>query len=202
MSNDRGIIMLLSLGAIWLLASQTASANIPSYDNQMPDVPGGNPMPADTLPPVIDSGASSLDQKISAFLGVIGKFESNNQYDVMAGTSERITDFSWHPGIIRNVTINGIVYPTSASGKYQITKGTWKDFAPIAGVSDFTPPSQDAVAYEILRSTGAFDYLAADDIEGAFKAASGRWSSLPGSGAHQNPQSLNTALNVFFTLLG
>lgn len=40
---------------------------------------------------------------------------------------------------------------STAAGRYQITIGTWKDYAPLAGVTDFSPESQDRVAWVIAQ---------------------------------------------------
>ena len=139
----------------------------------------------------------SLDSKVAAMLATIRQFESNDDYTILYGGGH-FSDFSQHPDIPVPITMG--VYAgdvSTAAGAYQINFPTYNQFAPPLGITDFTPASQDALGAAILQATGAYDYLDADDVQGAFRAASTRWASLPGSNAGQNPQTLANALAVY-----
>jgi len=113
----------------------------------------------------------SIASKVAAFLAMIRRYESGGDYSILNGGAH-FASFADHPGVI--------VPPgtSTAAGAYQITYGTWQDFAPAAGVSDFSPASQDAVAYAILGWTGAVDALDAGDVETAIRMASKKWTAL------------------------
>ena len=143
-----------------------------------------------------------LPTAIQAMLSMIRQFESGGDYTILFGGGH-FSDFSRHPNVKEPITMGKYAGQVStAAGAYQINIGTYNQFAPKLGITDFSPASQDALGYSILQSTGAFDNLAAGDIQGAITAASGKWASLPGSNAGQNPQSLQTALNTFANYIG
>jgi len=122
-----------------------------------------------------------------ALLDTIAGPESKGAYDVIYG-GDRITDFSDHPR--QYVTIASgpnAGKKSSAAGKYQILASTWGDYAPRAGVTDFTPASQDAVAWAIAkdeyrRDTGRSlqDDLEAGDLSRVPSSLRNQWTSLPG----------------------
>lgn len=83
---------------------------------------------------------------------------------------------------------------TTAAGAYQIIKPTWVRLRDKLGLEDFSAASQDRAAVELLEESGAMELLGLDDVQGAIRAASKVWASLPGSSAQQNPKSLGYAL--------
>lgn len=145
-----------------------------------------------------DESGKTLADKIAAFLAVIRRFESGDDYRILYGGGH-FSDMSRHPNIrvpFYNPKTGRNDFSTAA-GAYQINFPTYNDFAPRLGITDFSVESQDALALEILRSTGAFRYIDADDLRGAFAAASRRWASLPGSTDMQNPQTLANATAAY-----
>lgn len=143
----------------------------------------------------LDPSQSDADTqaRVAALMAVIRNFESNNDYSILVGGSH-FSDFSQHPNILIALNINGQTVKLTAAGAYQINHPTYVDFAGRLGLSDFSPATQDAIAYAILQATGAIDSLAAGDIQTAFNQAATRWASLPGSTADQNPKSMTVAL--------
>jgi muramidase (phage lysozyme) len=134
--------------------------------------------------------------RVQALLAVIRRFESGDDYQALVGGGQ-FFDFSVHPFTVLptvHLVINGRTVPTTAAGAYQINLSTYHDFAARQGLADFSPATQDALAYAILADTGAVDALAAGDIQTAFNYAARRWASLPGSTAGQNPKPMTTAL--------
>ena len=110
------------------------------------------------------------------FLDFLGKAESAD-YNVIVG-GNKFTDFSRHPNVVGVRTKDG---PSTAAGKYQITKTTYDDFAPKLGITDFSPESQDRIAEAIITRHGADKNIEAGDFNGAIKKLGGRWASLPSS---------------------
>ncbi|SOC92470.1 Muramidase (phage lambda lysozyme) [Rhizobium sp. AN5] len=82
--------------------------------------------------------AQGMSRDTYALLSVIAGTESPG-YDVMNG-GQRIKDFAAHPGFI------GAGGTTTASGRYQFVKGTWKMAAEALGLTDFSPANQDRAA--------------------------------------------------------
>jgi RHS repeat-associated protein len=135
------------------------------------------------------------DCRVVAFLSAIAWAEGADYQSVVKGKVTSAPDKSlvgkrnvrltpWpkgHPNILVKVK-KGL--SSTAAGRYQITKATWKEFG---GNPDhpFTPLNQDLAATRILKDSGALGALQNDDFDGAVDKASKRWASLPGSKAGQ-----------------
>jgi muramidase (phage lysozyme) len=130
------------------------------------------------------------NKNVKAFLDTIAESEGGNYhakfgYGWAPGFKTgkwTFTDESTHPGA-------GYGGSTTASGRYQITMGSWRDYCIAAmGLSDFTPHTQDLTAIEILRRVRAIDSLVSGDIKDAVQKASRQWESLPmGPGQANRP---------------
>jgi len=116
-------------------------------------------------------------------------------YNVMYGGST-FDDYSAHPAQYHEILSGpNKGKKSSAAGRYQYLKGTWDEWAPKVGVTDFSPESQDAVfdahvADVYRRKTGRDIY---DDIiaqggvtQDMMRPLSGTWTSLKG-GIEENP---------------
>ncbi len=82
--------------------------------------------------------ATGLSHDQYALLSVISETESPS-YDLMNG-GQHIKDYAAHPGFV------GAGGTTTATGRYQMVKGTWKWAASALGLKDFSPASQDRAA--------------------------------------------------------
>lgn len=189
MAKNGALLVLFGIGALALLTSETAGAS--AATTWFSDLFEGPPViPLEQQPP-------SLQAKIEAMLATIRIFESDDDYTVIYGGGH-FSDFSQHPN--RRVPINLPGYEgkfSTAAGAYQINYPTYKEFARKAQVTDFSPASQDAIAYALLIDSGAVSRLTVEDIAEAFRLASRRWASLPGSTANQHPQPLQYALDTY-----
>jgi muramidase (phage lysozyme) len=110
------------------------------------------------------------------FLDYLSEAEGAD-YNVIVGGS-RFNDYSKHPGIVGLRTKEG---PSTAAGRYQITKTTYNDFAPKLGITDFSPESQDRIALAIIAQSGALDDVRQGNFKKAIDKLGGRWASLPSS---------------------
>jgi len=171
------------------------------------DVPPYIPPPSD--PQVIFNAIDEVvmqpdaQSQVNALLSVIRQFESNDDYYILYGGGH-FSDDSQHPNIRvpfynpRRAGPYGVANDYStAAGAYQINKPTYDTYAPRLGVTDFSPATQDMLAYVILNDVGADVAVANGDIAQAFQLASKKWASMPGSTAGQNPQALQVALNAY-----
>jgi len=130
---------------------------------------------------------ADLSPVARALLETIAGPESKGNYDILYGGG-RLTDYSDHPR--EYVTIKSGPNEgkkSSAAGKYQFLASTWDAYAPKAGVSDFSPSSQDAVAWELAkdeyrRDTGRSleSDLEAGDLSRVPASLRNQWTSLPG----------------------
>lgn len=121
-----------------------------------------------------------------AFLKTLIEAEGNPRPNQLFGYGE-FDDFSAHPNT-KIAYNNGNDYSTAA-GLFQINKATYDDFAPKAGVQDFSEASQWAIARTIAttdykRDTGRdleADLASGDRalVEQAYTSLANRWSSLP-----------------------
>lgn len=86
---------------------------------------------------------------------------------------------------------------STAAGAYQINKPTWNRIAAKLSLSDFSPASQDAAAWELIREKGA----QADVMAGRTAQAVGKvrkiWASLPGAGYGQHEVALSSFNRVY-----
>lgn len=113
---------------------------------------------------------------VRKFLDFLGRAEGAGYNTVVGGSS--FSDFSKHPNIVGLRTKEG---PSTAAGKYQITKTTYDEFSRRVGVSDFSPESQDKVALAIIQKEGALEDVKAGNFRAAIDKLGGRWASLPSS---------------------
>jgi muramidase (phage lysozyme) len=78
---------------------------------------------------------------------------------------------------------NGAV--STAAGAYQINRPTWTRVAPKLGITDFSPASQDEVAWYLIGEKGAQADVLAGRIEQAVSKVRKVWASLPNAGYGQ-----------------
>jgi len=194
MKNELPLVLLVILAGIYSSASSAAfvSGDAPPY------VPPPND--PQTIIDALDQVTMQSDaqSRVDALLSVIRQFESNGDYYILYGGGH-FTDDSAHPNVrvpFFNPRTGKQDYSTAA-GAYQINKPTYDTYAPRLGVTDFSPATQDQLAYVILNDIGADVAVANGDVAQAFQLASKKWASMPGSTAGQNPQALQVALNAY-----
>lgn len=117
-------------------------------------------------------------KNVKAFLAAIGDAEGGDYNLKYGGVKGRkndkwsFTDYSTHPGA-------GADGKTTAAGKYQINKETWKEMGAKVGLTDFSAHTQDILAVEILRTIKVIDSIEAGKLDSALSVASYRWAALP-----------------------
>ncbi len=107
------------------------------------------------------------------------------------------TSFKDHPRRIRCSLNNGELLCSSAAGRYQFLKSTWKRIAQKIGARDFTPENQDRGALELLRENGALDYVKNGYFNHALTKVNKVWSSLPGAPYGQPTRTLQELRMVY-----
>lgn len=152
-----------------------------------------------------------LDTIASSEIGpaMLSAPESDDGYRIIVGSkpSQMILtyDYARHPRII----VTSKYGRTDAAGRYQIMAGvpgaiktdTWDWSSKAAGVSDFSPESQDLVAVYLISRRGALDAIKAGQFALAVNKCALEWASLPGAGYGQRENAMAT-LQAFYTAAG
>jgi lysozyme len=86
---------------------------------------------------------------------------------------------------------------STAAGAYQINKPTWLRIAGKLGLTDFSPASQDAAAWELIREKGADADILAGRIALAVSKVRKIWASLPGAGYGQHEVAMESFNSVY-----
>ncbi len=199
MSGSGLAVLVMAAGAAALLYSQSSSANVATSDSSSSTDLGFSDLldsasgawsdlngTVNTMLGTADNpNYNGYDANLSAFLYMLRMAESNNRYNVING-GRTFSDYSRHPDI-------GVPIPwrpgkvSTAAGAYQFIFSTWNQVAAEAGLSDFTPASQDAGAVQYLSDLGALPYIEAGDLNGAYaqiNASGVIFESLPNAQGH------------------
>lgn len=123
--------------------------------------------------------------------------DSPEGYNFVFGSREdntlRNSDLSQHPGTkyAKHYQDNaGHNIITTAAGAYQFIEGTWNNLQTKLALPDFSPPSQDLGALELLSEKNCVQRLIDGDFDYFLQQASSIWASLPGSRANQPVKSV------------
>lgn len=121
------------------------------------------------------------DPNVQAFLRLIRFAEhypddTDNWFDSLYGGG-KFTGYQSHP----NQNVHKWNKTSTAAGAYQILYGTWKEAKDKDIVADFTPASQNKLAFTKLKSRGALTAVCAGDVRGACGKLASEWTALPGA---------------------
>ena len=154
-----------------------------------------------------------LTPNVQAFLAMIrgseGTARAPDPYAVVYGYQYTITDFSDHPTALGDwmgepLDSLGPQYigkRSTAAGAYQIILPTWRSLKDVLHLPDFSAPSQDAAAAELIRETGSIDLINAGEVASAVVRCRSIWASLPGGNSGQ-PQAKMADLTHTYTAAG
>lgn len=143
-------------------------------------------------------------RNVAAFLDMIAYAEGTagpNGYRTMFGGG-LFDSFADHPRVFHDFRDGaGRQLRTSAAGRYQFLSRTWDALRKRLGLPDFSPPSQDQAAIELIRERGALRDVQAGRIAQAITKVAPIWASLPGAGYAQ-PERKLPALLASYTAAG
>ncbi|KAF0127228.1 MAG: lysozyme-like [Elusimicrobia bacterium] len=126
-------------------------------------------------------GAWQLPKNVRAFLDTLAYAEGTEERYNYIFTFAVFESYADHPRVRK---CSGRLCSTAA-GRYQFLSKTWDGLAGSMGLADFTPPSQDKAAIELIRRNGAYNSAANssnyDNFVRAVNKLNGTWASLPGS---------------------
>lgn len=87
---------------------------------------------------------------------------------------------------------------STAAGRYQITRTTWRGLGGAAKYGSFDPAAQDAAALDLIKARKALDDVDAGRFELAVDKIRRVWASLPGANyAGQSMRSLDQLATVY-----
>lgn len=155
---------------------------------------------ADTVNPfaIMDRAtvdAASQADNVGAFLSMIAHAEGTDRqadpYRVCYAYRHTVQSFDNHPALTGEWSGEpldklGASYAgkvSTAAGRYQIIRPTWRGCQTALKLPDFSPASQDLAAVYIVRQAGALDAVRAGEFDQAVKLCAGQWASLPGANA-------------------
>lgn len=161
----------------------------------------------------MDHGAyllmGTLQPNVAAFLTMVSHSEGTDRaadpYRVCFGYKHTIQDMSDHPAITgewmgESLAFLGPAYAleiSTAAGRYQINRPTWLDCKMNAGITDFTPDSQDTAAQYLIRRKNAMYLVESGHIAAAVNLCASIWASLPGNDYGQPNHRLADLIGVY-----
>lgn len=143
-----------------------------------------------------------MTPNVAAFLSMVSHGEGTDKYPdpyrVVFGGAYTIVSLSDHPAVTGEWT--GAHWKggfSTAAGRYQLIKPTWLALQAILKLPDFTAPSQDDAAIQLIKEKGALDLIMAGQIGDAIAKCNSVWASLPGSDSGQPQAEIASLLNVY-----
>lgn len=123
-----------------------------------------------------------------------GQPTRNNGYDVIVGGA-LFTSYADHPRVLVDLPKLGI--KSTGAGRYQILSRYYDHYKVQLGLKDFSPASQDAIAWQLIGECGARGDVLAGNFEVAIHKCRSRWASLPGAGYGQHEHKMETLRKVY-----
>lgn len=148
-----------------------------------------------------------MSDNIAAFQNMIGISELGQQlidetdggYNVLVGSLPghplTFSDYSDHPHITMGFIDKAL--DSTAAGKYQIIYPTWLRMKKKLSLPDFSPPSQDAAAQELISERNALTDVENGNIVSAITKCNPEWASLPGNYAGQHQNTINYLITAY-----
>lgn len=115
----------------------------------------------------------------------------NQGYDVVVGGKLLMCDYRDHPRVV--VRLNAKL-ASSAAGRYQILARYFDAYKKLLKLPDFSPPSQDAIALQMIQEQKALTAVNIGDLKMAVERCANIWASLPGAGYGQHENTFNSLM--------
>ena len=180
-----------------------ASGNIVEYQPIYHDQYTGSDLPADAsgADPLYVGGpdltaANNADSNLTAFLAVIRKIESSDDYTALSGGAQWAGGLADHP-VNLGWDWRKAGAPSSAAGAYQIVIGTWNEMKQRAQLPDFSPVSQDAAAIGLITKRGAMPSVQSGNFDFAARKLVGEWDAFRRIFAGTYPINIEGAKQIF-----
>lgn len=115
-------------------------------------------------------------------------------YDVIVGGA-LFASYADHPRVL--VPLPRLKIKSTAAGRYQIKRDIFDFYKKELKLKDFSPASQDAIAWRLIGECKAQADVLAGRIEVAVDKCRSRWASLPGAGYGQHEHKMETLRDVY-----
>lgn len=86
---------------------------------------------------------------------------------------------------------------STAAGRYQLIRPTWRGVKQRLRLPDFSPDSQDRAALYLITNRGALEDVHAGRLQTAIAKCRQEWASLPGAGWGQPERRINDLVAAF-----
>lgn len=145
-----------------------------------------------------------LNKNVQAFLHTVRISENGTDdcYNFIFGSSVdndiRFTDFSKHPDI---KVPYGNTFSTAA-GAYQFLYFVWVPIQRKYNLPDFSPPSQDIGACELISERNVLEKLMNGEFNEVVEECCKTWASLPGLNGYNQPQHDIAIVTDWYTQAG
>jgi muramidase (phage lysozyme) len=148
-----------------------------------------------------------LSPNLAAFLDMLAFSEigpqllavSDDGYNILCGSTPAAPllfyNYTDHPRILNKK------FNSTAAGRYQVLAHWFDAYKGYLHLPDFSPASQDAIAIQQIKESGALPAIAIGDLVYAVSRCAHIWASLPGAGYGQHENSVN-ALAVAYEAAG
>lgn len=139
-------------------------------------------------------------QNVCAFLDMLAISEGtpglgDDGYNVIVGGTLFNNGYTKHPE--QPIWLPRYQIYSTAAGRYQFIKATWRGLAQKLHFSGFTPIEQDLGAVELIRGRGALEDVIAGRFDIAIRKCAKEWASLPGAGYGQRENALAKLQNIY-----
>jgi muramidase (phage lysozyme) len=145
---------------------------------------------------------------LCAFLDTIAYAEgtstvkgSDDGYNVLVGGT-LFASYVQHPLSSGGIFLPSLGIYSTAAGRYQILFRNWITYKVRLKLKDFSPISQDLIAYQLMKERGGIlPALKDNDFSTAITESARLWASLPGAGYGQHEMALASLQTVYQNLL-
>lgn len=123
-----------------------------------------------------------------------GQPTKDRGYDVLVGGG-LFVGYLDHPRVL--VDLPRLKIKSTAAGRYQIKRDIFDFYKVQLKLKDFSPASQDAIAWQLIGECKAQADVLAGNFESAITKCRSRWASLPGAGYGQNEHKMEDLRRVY-----
>lgn len=120
---------------------------------------------------------------------------SDNGYNVIVGGTLWEHGYDDHPRVL--VWLPHLGIHSSAAGRYQITAHNYDYYKAFLDLPDFSAPSQDAIAMQLIKECSAYFDVDDGNLEEAVYKCRSRWASFPGAGYGQRENKMAILQQAF-----
>ncbi len=140
-------------------------------------------------------------KSVCAFLDMLAKSEgttavhgSDDGYNVLVGGT-LFHSYADHPRVL--VPLPHLHIESTAAGRYQLLERYFDVYKRQLHLPDFSPVSQDLIAIQQIRESGALLAIRAGMIAHAISLCAHIWASLPGNNYHQRENKMADLLDDY-----